>query len=165
VDSLPRRTALRRGGPPDAEAVADLYLRARRAALAAKTIPPLVHSDTDVRRWVTEVLIVDCETWLAEVTGEGVVAFLALQGDWIDQLYVAPRFTGRGIGGQLLEMAKRERPDGLRLWTFASNLGAQRFYARHGFIEVQRTDGSGNEERSPDIQYAYRWAQPPTVAD
>ena len=29
------------------------------------------------------------------------------------------------------------------------------FYERHGFVEVDRTDGSNNEDRSPDIQYVY----------
>ncbi len=46
----------------------------------------------------------------------------------------------------------------LDLWTFQSNIGAQRFYNRHGFLEVMRTDGAGNEERSPDIRY--RWTSP-----
>jgi ribosomal protein S18 acetylase RimI-like enzyme len=53
-------------------------------------------------------------------------------------------------------VAKRERPEGLRLWTFASNEAAQRFYLRHGFREVERTDGSDNEERAPAVLYAWR---------
>jgi 8-oxo-dGTP pyrophosphatase MutT (NUDIX family) len=32
----------------------------------------------------------------------------------------------------------------------------QRFYERHGFIEIERTDGSGNEEQAPDVRY--RWS-------
>jgi hypothetical protein len=46
-------------------------------------------------------------------------------------------------------------PEGLRLWTFASNAGAQRFYERHGFVETRRTDGRDNEERAPDILYVW----------
>jgi GNAT superfamily N-acetyltransferase len=46
---------------------------------------------------------------------------LVLDGEWIDQLYVDPTHTGHGIGSRLLEVAKRERPSGLRLWTFVSN--------------------------------------------
>ena len=82
-----------------------------------------------------------------------VLGILVLDGEWVDQLYVDPDLTGRGIGADLLAVAKRERPDGLRLWTFASNTGAQRFYERHGFIAVRRTDGRDNEERAPDILY------------
>ena len=36
-----------------------------------------------------------------------------------------------------------------------SNVGAQRFYERHGFVEIDRTDGRRNEERAPDILYAW----------
>ena len=74
----------------------------------------------------------------------------------------SPSLTGRGIGSALLAVAKRERPQGLRLWTFQSNTGAQRFYERHGFVEVRRTDGRDNEERAPDVLYAYGGAQAPS---
>jgi RimJ/RimL family protein N-acetyltransferase len=53
-------------------------------------------------------------------------------------------------------VAKRERPTGLRLWTFASNERAQRFYERHGFVAIGWSDGSDNEERAPAIQYIWR---------
>src|SRR3954464_1878169 len=75
---------------------------------------------------------------------------------WVDQLYVAPAMTGRGIGAQLLSVAKRERPGELRLWTFASNTAAPRFYERHGFVEMDRTDGQDNEEPALDILYTPR---------
>ena len=74
----------------------------------------------------------------------------------IDQLYVLPSRTGQGIGAALVAHAKRLRPDRLELWTFQSNLGARRFYARHGFTEVELTDGSGNEERAPDVRLRWR---------
>ena len=45
---------------------------------------------------------------------------------------------------------------GLELWTFQINATAQRFYERHGFVAVDRTDGSANEEREPDIRYRWR---------
>jgi len=80
---------------------------------------------------------------------------LVLCHDWIDQLYIEPTRTGQGIGTQLLDHAKHERPTGLQLWTFASNTRAHRFYERHGFIETRRTDGSSNEERRPDIHYVW----------
>jgi GNAT superfamily N-acetyltransferase len=139
----------------DSVAVAELYLRARRAGSARGTIPALVHDDDDVRHWVAHVVIPRLECWLAERVSGPVVGMLVLEGDWIDQLYVDPDLTGAGIGAELIAVAKRRRPDGLRLWTFVSNEAAQRFYLRHGFHEVERTDGSRNEEGVPDIQYAW----------
>lgn len=140
--------------PSDAQTVTRLYLRARRAGTASGTIPPLVHDDEDVSGWMADVVIPTRECWVAERDSK-IVGMLVLEADWIDQLYVDPDETGGGIGTQLIAVAKRERPDGLRLWTFVTNRGAQRFYLRHGFLEVERTDGSGNEEGAPDIQYAW----------
>jgi len=138
----------RRGGEADAAAAAELWLRARRAAVGS--IPPTVHGDDEVRAWFAAS---DAELWVAEDETGTIVGILILDGAWVDQLYVEPALTGRGIGAGLLAIAKRERPDGLRLWTFASNTGAQRFYERHGFVEARRTDGRDNEERAPDILY------------
>jgi GNAT superfamily N-acetyltransferase len=146
---------IRRATSADAVATAELYLRARRAGSADGAIPPLVHDDGDVREWVTQVVIPTLECWLAEHESGALVGMLVLEHDWIDQLYVDPDLTGAGIGAQLIAVAKRERPDRLRLWTFVSNAGAQRFYRRHGFHEVERTDGGRNEEGAPDILYAW----------
>ena len=146
---------IRRARPSDAEAAAELYLRARRAGALRGTIPALVHGDTDVREWVSRRVIPTLECWLAERASGTLAGMLVLEADWIDQLYVDPELTGAGTGAALMAVAKRKRPQGLRLWTFVSNEGAQRFYVRHGFREVVRTDGRRNEERAPDIQYAW----------
>ncbi|MEV0901848.1 GNAT family N-acetyltransferase [Actinoplanes sp. NPDC049802] len=146
----------RRAGPDDAPAVADVLIRSRRAAAGA--IPPAVHSDAEVRDWVGAVVVPEREVWLTEDSDGRPLAVLVLDGDWIDQLYVDPPVTGRGLGSQLVDLAKTRRPAGLRLWTFASNAGARRFYARHGFTEAETTDGSGNEEKAPDIRLV--WAPP-----
>ncbi len=145
---------IRRGLAADAPAAAELWLRARAAAAGA--IPPTIHSDADVRAWFGAHVVPDTELWVAEVPPGTLAGILVLDGDAVDQLYVEPALTGRGIGAELLALAKRRRPDGLSLWTFASNMRAQRFYARHGFAEVRRTDGSANEERTPDILLAWR---------
>jgi ribosomal protein S18 acetylase RimI-like enzyme len=153
--------AMRRAATADAQSTTELYCHARRAAAETGRIPPPVHPDDEVATWITHVVIPELECWLAQTSSERVVGMLVLKGDWIDQLYVDPDLTGRGIGAELLDLAKRERPHGLRLWTFVSNEGAQRFYERHGFREVERTDGSRNEERAPDIQYVWTGSWPP----
>ena len=38
---------------------------------------------------------------------------------------------------------------------FQSNTGACRLYERRGLVEIERTDGSGNEEKAPDIRMAW----------
>ena len=46
--------------------------------------------------------------------------------------------------------------EGLELWTFQVNARARRFYERNDFVEAELTDGSGNEEREPDVRYVWR---------
>jgi putative acetyltransferase len=82
---------------------------------------------------------------------------LSLRPGWVDQLYVAPGHQGRGIGRRLLDLAKERSEGGLELWTFQVNDRARRFYERNGFAAVELTDGSGNEEREPDVRY--RWPE------
>lgn len=145
---------VRRGSPDDARAAADLYLRARRAAVDMIPQQP-VHTDDEVRAWFATHVVEDCELWLAEGERGRIAGILVLDGPWVDQLYVEPTMTGRGVGTELLRFAKGRRPAGLRLWTFVSNTGAQRFYERHGFVETERTDGRRNEEQAPDILYVW----------
>jgi len=111
-------------------------------------------TDDEVRRWIAERVVARTELWVAEDDGGALVGLLVLDEDWLDQLYVEPTLTGRGIGSELIGLAKRVRPEGLRLWTFESNLGAQRFYERHGFRPMERTAGD-NEEGAPDILYVW----------
>ena len=67
----------------------------------------------------------DGETWVASHPDEGPVAMLLVVDRAVDQLYVDPLFAGQGIGSRLLDVAKELRPDGLELWTFQANEGAQ----------------------------------------
>lgn len=109
----------------------------------------------EVRGWVADHLLRTTETWVAELEG-AVVAFCSLGDGWIEQLYVAPGYTGRGIGSRLVQLAKERQPAGLQLWTFQVNVGARRFYERHGFRAVEMTHGAGNEEGQPDVRYAWQ---------
>jgi GNAT superfamily N-acetyltransferase len=144
---------LRPAEPEDAAGVAEVYLVARRAAAAAGAMPPSVHPDGEVRQWLAERVAAD-ETWVAELDGE-VVAYARMTAEWLDDLYVHPDHAGEGIGGALLDLAKGLRPGGFGLWVFESNLAARRFYRRHGLVEVERTDGSGNEEGAPDVRMVW----------
>jgi GNAT superfamily N-acetyltransferase len=71
-------------------------------------------------------VVVHEEVLVAELN-ELVVEFMALEGDHVDHLYIAPAYQERGIGDTLLATAKELRPSGLMLWTFQRNGRARRF--------------------------------------
>ena len=142
---------LRPARPADAGQVAEVWLRSFAAALPGVR---RAHSDDEVRRWVAGVLLPTCDVWVAEDDG-AVVGVLALTDGWLDQLYLDPDRRGQGIGDRFVALAKGRQPRGLQLWTFQVNEPARRFYLRHGFVEVERTDGARNEEREPDVRLVW----------
>ena len=105
--------------------MAAVWLRSRKALIPS--IPAPVHSDEDVHEFLATVVLPEQETWVIDDNRGEVVALLVLQSGWINQLYVDPRHTGRGLGSHLVEVAKTVYPEGLDLWTFATNAGARRF--------------------------------------
>ncbi|WP_326669485.1 GNAT family N-acetyltransferase [Streptomyces canus] len=143
---------IRRAADSDASATADVYLRSFTAALPTVVRP---RSDDEVRTYIRDVVVPSRETWVA-VAEEQVVGLMVIAGDLLSQLYLDPDWRGRGIGDQFVALAKERSPRGLSLWTFQVNKPAHRFYERHGFVEAERTDGSGNEEREPDVRYVWR---------
>ncbi|MDX2560114.1 GNAT family N-acetyltransferase [Streptomyces sp. TX20-6-3] len=144
---------IRRAGDSDAAATAEVWLRSFDAALPTVR---RAHDDDAVRGWFTHVVVPRYETWVAVAGEAGVVGLLVLDGGDLEQLYLDPSWRGRGLGDRFVELAKRQRPEGLDLWTFQVNAPARRFYERHGFVEAERTDGQRNEEREPDIRYVWR---------
>jgi chorismate mutase/GNAT superfamily N-acetyltransferase len=146
---------LRRATTDDAAQITELYIATRRAAEPA--MPPQLHSPESVRAHTTGE-IVEKEVWVAE--RDAIVGFATLDTAFLDALYVGPDHQGFGIGTALLDLAKARRPDGFALWVFTSNGSARGFYHRHGLVELEHTDGSGNEERSPDVRMAWPGADP-----
>ena len=143
---------IRRAGPDDAGGIGDVWLASWRATFDFEPS----HPDDDVRRWLAAELVPKHETWVAVEPGGIVVALMALSDDMIEQLYVAPAWIGRGLGTRLVALAKQRRPAGLDLYCFAVNTNARRFYEGAGFEPIAFGDGSDNEERQPDVRYAWR---------
>lgn len=139
----------------DADAVAEVYLRSRKELVACA---PLVHSDQSIRKWVRQKLIPGGGVIVVRVAGV-VVGFVAVSREnecsWIDQLYLLPEYTRRGIGTALLEHARTTLRPPIRLYTFQCNDAASQFYQNHGFKAIEYGDGSANEENSPDILYEW----------
>lgn len=157
----------------DAPAIARILRSAMRTAMP--WLPDL-HTPEEDLWFVTNRLLPDGRVTVAEEDG-GIVGYMAVSaaGDWIEHLYLLPSHGRRGIGSELVRRAQASAEQ-LQLWAFQRNLPARRFYERHGFRAVEVTDGSGNEEKMPDVRYLWRadggqFAPPPlsfremTVAD
>lgn len=148
------KPTLRRAVADDAVAAADVLLRSRAAALPTVAWP---RSDDDVRDYFRDVVVPHRETWVSEASsGDGIVGVMVLAGEEVSQLYLLPDWRGHGIGDLFVALAKERSPGGLSLWTFQVNEPAHRFYERHGFVAVEHTDGSGNEEGEPDVRYVWQ---------
>lgn len=137
----------------DAQGVAELYLLARRESLGA--IPPVFGSDERVLTWLANRIRNGEECWITR-DESGISAFMLLEPEWLDQLYVRPDRIGQGLGTRLVEKAKVLMPNGMKLWTFQSNVLAHKFYEQHGFVVIEKTDGRHNEEQSPDVCYEWQ---------
>lgn len=114
------------------------------------------HTPAEDQWFFRERVFRTCEVWgsFDQVQLLGMIGF---REGWIDQLYVLPSTQGRGTGTELLRVAQRAFAR-LQLWTFQRNAQARRFYQARGFVLVEETDGSRNEEREPDARYL--WARP-----
>ncbi len=124
------------------------------------TFLPMLHGHDEYRVFVRGLLEKE-EVWVAEDAGR-IVGMAALHGDTLTQLYVHPDAQGRGAGSALLDRAKALRPGGFELWVFQQNAAARRLYERHGLRAVRFTDGSENEEKTPDALYEWRPEQEDT---
>jgi len=144
---------IRPATPADAEAVAALYLAARRLMPYA----PLAHDVAAVRRWIAAVLIPGGGVSVAvDLAGRlvGMIAIAEQDGAcWLEQLYVSPTAQGQGIGAALLAELVVRTAGPIRLYCFEENDRARAFYERHGFVARTRRDGSANEEGCPDWLY------------
>ncbi len=151
----PNDPVIRRARRDESDSAAALLWRVRRQNLGS--IPPGVHPLEDMRRWMREVVFDRQEVWVADAgEPDGLVGLLVLAPPyWIEHLYVDEAHTRRGLGSRFVELALQELGGDAQLWTFQSNSGACRFYERHGFRAVQRTQGD-NEEGAPDVLYQRR---------
>ena len=95
-----------------------------------------------------------CALWVAECGG-ALVGFLALDGSYVDRLYVHPAAQRSGAGTALLGAARDQSPDGLELHTHQQNVSARAFYEKHGFVAV-RFGISPAPESAPDVEYHWR---------
>lgn len=121
--------------------------------MAAMPWLPDLHTPEEDEAYFSE-RVLPAQTVLIADDGDAAAAFIAFADGWVHHLYVAPQHWARGYGSALLGRAKSAAPQ-LQLWAFQGNLRARRFYARHGFQEVELTDGVGNDEKTPDVRLVW----------
>lgn len=151
---------LRTAGPEDAPAVVEVF---RRSRVAAMPWLPALHSHEDDLAFFGGQ-IHEQHSWVIEIDGS-IVAFAIADAGWLNHLYVEPDLRGSGLGTLLVQHVQNTFPEGLQLWVFEGNAAARRFYAAHGFREVEFTDGSGNEERTPDVRMQWGGSVADLAAD
>ena len=139
---------IRRADARDIEDVARLHRLVRRTNLPF--LPDLHTAEQDVR-FFRGTVFAQCAVWVAG----HIEGFIAFRDGWIDHLYIRPDRQRRGVGKALLAQAMRNGSS-LRLWVFQRNTDAIAFYRSQGFREIERTDGSRNEEREPDMLMEWR---------
>jgi putative acetyltransferase len=142
---------LRRASASDAQAIAIVHRTAMRTSLS---FLPELHTAEEDLRFFSELFLPANEVWVADDEGE-VVGYVGFDADWVHHLYVLPDRQGQGLGPQLLALALADGRS-RRLWTFQENARARRFYEARGFRLLELTDGSGNEEQTPDALYEWR---------
>jgi GNAT superfamily N-acetyltransferase len=136
---------IRRATEHDVDAIVAIF----EPSFATLDFLPQLHTHDENVAWFRG-RIAEGEAYLL---GDG---FAILSGDELSHLYVHPRSIGTGIGHALFEHARSVRPEGFDFWVFQQNERARRFYEAHGATAVEFTDGSGNEERTPDVRYEWR---------
>ena len=114
----------------------------------------MVHTPDEDLAFIAGTVLARQRVTVAGADG-AIVGFIAVSGEWVEQLYLDPGWTGRGIGSRLLTQAIASLPVA-KLYCFQSNVGARRFYERHGFRVEALRSGTNNEEGLPDIFYVRR---------
>jgi ribosomal protein S18 acetylase RimI-like enzyme len=145
-------TRIRFAEDADAAVIARIHVTSRLAAMPY--LPPQERSHEQVTRWIRDVVLRQCRTWVAVRDAE-IMGYAALDGDLLEDLYLRPDARRQGIGTLLLDEVRRHSPDGLSLYVFQQNTEARAFYEHHGFTVLDTNDGERNMENLPDL--TLRW--------
>ena len=148
-----RDLKIRRMVKQDVESVVTLWHTTKKAAYPYLPLEQARTLDEDYS-FFNEEILVRCDVWIAE-DREEVVGFLAIQGNYIDRLYVLPHVQRKGIGTALIKRAMDLSSTGLQLHTHQKNKSARDFYEKHGFTAV-RFGVSPPPESEPDVEYHWR---------
>jgi ribosomal protein S18 acetylase RimI-like enzyme len=166
---------LRPALPQDAEALAALARESFDAAFGhlykPQDLAAFFAADRSAERYRAHLADPATHVQVAEEDGRLVAYSLIVLGQhfserseprpakpvYLSQLYCAPGAAGRGLGAALLDWAIEEArgwgADAVQLSVYSENLGAQRFYRRHGFKHVADIHFWVGEQRDHEFLY------------
>ena len=105
--------------------------------------------------WVFEnVILPKCNIWVGTLNGR-IIAYMAMNGSYIDRLFVDPSKWRKGWGKRFINLAKQLSPTGLECHTHHENLAARTLYECQGFFAV-KFGISPPPEKAPDVEYDWR---------
>ena len=151
--TMPANFFIRDYRPADFDAVTILWRVSRE-----KSLPEFQkakgHFFYDDQGYFLDHILKNNKVWVVELDDRP-VAFLAINGEFIDQLYVHPDYQNQGIGKALLNFARQLSPGHLWLYTLQINSNARMFYERNGFV-AEKFGMSPPPENEPDVEYHWR---------
>ena len=151
----PIELVIREYEPQDFDAVTILWRISRE-----KSVPEFQmmkgHFFYEDQNYFQDHILKENQLWVVQVNNHP-VAFMAMNGDFIDQLYIHPDYWRRGIGQRLIEFARERSPEHLWLYTLQVNVNARAFYEKNGFV-AEKFGVSPPPESEPDVEY--HWHKP-----
>jgi ribosomal protein S18 acetylase RimI-like enzyme len=111
------------------------------------------HSEQETLDWFESVFERWSEVWVA-AAGRELAGVMCLSPGFLDQLFVAQNWQGRGVGTSLLDRAKLSCPQGFKLYVFQNNTSAVAFYDGKGLERGK--SGISPDEGEPDYEYTWR---------
>ena len=106
------------------------------------------------RDYFQKQIIKNNQIWVV-VSQNYPVGFMAMNNDFVDQLYIDPDHQRRGIGRSLLKLARERSPEHVWLYTLQVNASARAFYEKNGFV-AEKFGISPPPESEPDVEYHWR---------
>jgi GNAT superfamily N-acetyltransferase len=138
---------IRPAAAADVASITEVFQAARTAAMPWL---PVLHTPAEDLAFFGG-LVAGHHGYVAELD-DRVIGFAFVQDGDLEHLYLDPDMRRRGFGTALLTHARAQHTGPLQLWAFTDNTAARAFYSARGAVELFETDGSGNEEKTPDVR-------------
>ena len=150
---MSNQDSIREYHPHDFDAVTILWRISRE-----KSLPEFQrekgHFFYEDRDYFRDHILKNNQVWVLEAENHP-VAFMAMNRDFVDQLYIHPDCQRRGIGKALLDFAIERSPQHVWLYTLQINVTARAFYEKNGFV-AEKFGVSPSPENEPDVEYHWR---------